>query len=127
MSDEPETPDGDDDEQVEHEASDRPLFLNNGKPMTEEGWAQWAYVRDTMFDIPIVQGDKAPNWSMTVDTCTAGCHTRVWLVDDANEERYLVHEVPSFVAQMGGMVDFNGNINPTLTNIEVWKRNAVLN
>jgi hypothetical protein len=90
------------------------FFLNSGEPPTEDDQAAWRAIRDEAFPIPVVCGSEPPKFSMQVTVCDAGCHTRVYVVDEANDEQYLTHQMPVFVAQMSNMVDAEGHPNPTM-------------
>jgi hypothetical protein len=103
------------------------FFRNDGNPMNDEARETWARVRDEAFPIPIVCGSKPPNWSMEAVTCNGGCHTLLFVVDSANDEQYLVHEVPVMVGLVAGMVDAEGHVNPTLERAETMRREASLN
>jgi hypothetical protein len=90
------------------------FFHNSGNPPTEDDQAAWRSIRDEAFPIPVVCGSEPPNFSMQVSLCDAGCHMRIHLVDEANDEQYLLHDMPVFVAQVSNMVDAEGHLNPTM-------------
>lgn len=115
MSDEPE--------------DDRPFafFRNTGQPATEEGHEAWAMVRDEAFPIPIVEGTREPSWAMATKLCDQGCHVRICLIDEANDQVYVVHDLPVIVAHASGMLDFEGTPNPMMRWVETRRRVAVLN
>jgi hypothetical protein len=103
------------------------FFRNDGQPLDEEAHETWSRVRDAAFPIPIVCGTKPPNWSVAAVTCDKGCHTMIFAVDSANDESYLIHEVPVFIAHATGMVDDEGHVNPMIERAETVRRQASLN
>lgn len=130
MSDEPNVPDEGDEEQAEHAPNfeSHEFYRVTDKPNTEEEWAKWRSVRDDFFYMPTVAGSNPPNFEVTASRCENGCHVFIWIEDKANDdEPYLLQNMPAFIAQMSGMVDFNGNVNPIMIRNEIMKRRAVLN
>lgn len=134
---EPETPDeGDEEERAEdhtafalpdgHSMFINPAILKKGAP-GESDHEMLAMMRDQFFQHTLVFGSNPPSFDFEADRCAAGCHLNLWVVDSANDERYLVQQMPSFIAQMSGYVDFNGQVNPTLVKHEIARREAVLN
>jgi hypothetical protein len=103
------------------------FFHNSGEPPSENDRATWQQVRDEAFPIPVVCGDRPPNFSMRLELCDAGCHLRVGLIDSANDEQYVIHNVPIMVAHMSNMIDREGNVNPTMEQAETQRRMAALN
>lgn len=129
MSDEPQVPDeGGNEEEHEPNFDAHEFFKVSNKANTAEDWEKWRAVRDEFFYMPIVAGANLPSFKLTASRCERGCHVFIWIEDEANDsEPYLLQNLPAFVAQISGMVDFNGNVNPAMIRAEVMKLRAVLN
>lgn len=103
------------------------FYRNTGGPVSEEDWTRWTGVRDAAFPIPVVSGDKLPDWSMRTAVCPNGCHVRVYLLDAANRQSYLIHDMLVQDAQTANLLDFAGNVNPLMERAETLRHVASLN
>jgi hypothetical protein len=103
------------------------FFRTGTGPLSDEAQANWRLVRDVAFPIPIVQGAKEPDWSMGTQLEEDEDLIRIYLIDGANREMYLLHELPFLIALLEGVVDANGTPNPKMQHVETTRRIASLN
>lgn len=91
--------------------------------------AAWEHVRDEVLAVPIVTGEHLPDLTVASAQCANGCHTWIGVADVANEVGYTTPHagLPTFIAQMQGLVDFNGNVNPTVERALILALQSTLN
>lgn len=107
-----------------HTASQRVMGV---WPLKDAGYEQDGrpYVYQSLFEQEIVPGTFPPKFTVLYETCENGCHHRAYIVDEANDYRYFVSEMPRIV--IGGLEINQAEIHPAVVMAEVRKLQSVLN
>jgi hypothetical protein len=86
------------------------LFVAWDCKMTDEEdiYDRWAFVRDEILSVPIVNGTEVPKlreMEIGYRLCERGCHKLALLRDATNDEIYKIEEIP--IAIVGPTVELH--------------------
>lgn len=108
--------------------SDEPTQHPDPEPEGTKFWVEdrsdLDHAIDFYFEIPVIVGDKMPEWSIVRRVCENGCCQHTILADSVNEETYLVETTPTFIVEM---TEVMGGTMPDCSRQHLIRRIAALN
>jgi hypothetical protein len=86
-------------------------------------------VRDECLNVWFVTGEHLPDFTVLASTCENGCHTWIGIADTANDSGYSTPHagIPTFLAQMQGLINERGEVNPPIARAMVLALQSSLN
>lgn len=107
--------------------SDEPEHDDNyveGRAFLVESDKDFEYAIDCLLEVPVTRGEHLPRWSAEHVICPNGCCRNTIVTDEANDQEYLVANMPTIVVQMTTAM---GGELPNVERLAITRRQSALN